>query len=252
LRDSAGDAALDMAVSHALLHQVAGAEISPIVRIYRPAPTLAFGRTDRFPARYPAAVEAARRHGFAPVMRLAGGRAAAYDGASIVYEEIVADPEPLRGIRPRFRACAELLHEALIVLGADARIGELPAEYCPGEFSVNVAGRVKVVGIAQRAIRGAALVSASIVVGRGAAVRAVLADVYDALAICWDTATAGALADELPSVSPDDVQRAVLEARGRRGPLEPRTLDDTTLDLAYELVGQHAIDVSDRGSDPRK
>jgi octanoyl-[GcvH]:protein N-octanoyltransferase len=241
LSDSAGDASLDMAVSHALLHQVARAEIASVVRIYRPEPTLAFGRTDRFLTRYPAAVEAARRHGFAPVMRLAGGRAAAYHGASLVYEEIVADPAPLPGIRPRFHACAELLHEALIALGADARVGELPAEYCPGEFSINVAGRTKVVGIAQRAIRGAALTTASIVVGSGAAVRAVLADVYDALGIGWDTATAGALADALPSVSPDDVQRAVLEARGRRGRLEPRRLEESTLGLAYELVGQHVI-----------
>ncbi|MBS1871488.1 MAG: lipoate--protein ligase family protein [Actinobacteria bacterium] len=237
----AGEAALDIAVSHALLRQVARGELPSLVRVYRPLPTLAFGRLDRFPPGFPAAVAAARRHGLAPIVRLAGGRAAAYDGRSLVYEEIVADAEPLPRIRQRFRDAAELLREALAVLGADARVGELPGEYCAGEFSVNVAGRTKVVGTAQRAIRGAALTSASIVVGNGAAVRAVLIDVYAALGVAWEPATAGALEDELPGVAPADVERALLAARARRGALAPAVLGEATLALARELAGEHVL-----------
>ena len=39
---------------------------------------------------------------------------------------------------------------ALQRLGLDARLGELAGEYCPGEFSVNLAGRSKVMGVGQR------------------------------------------------------------------------------------------------------
>ena len=47
LRDSFPESpALDVAVSHALLTRVARGEVEPAVRLYRPAPTLAFGRLD--------------------------------------------------------------------------------------------------------------------------------------------------------------------------------------------------------------
>lgn len=240
LRDAGGrGAALEMAISHALLRRTARGELPSSVRIYRPAPTLAFGRSDRFRAGYPAAAEVARRHGFTPVIRLAGGHAAAYDRASLIYEEIVAGPAAVSGIRDRFRAAIELLLEALVALGADARMGELPGEYCAGEFSVNVAGATKVAGIAQRAVRGAALVSAVIAVGGGARLRAVLTDVYAALGIEWDPATAGAVEDELPGLAVDAVEQAVLAVRQRRAPLVPAALDASTLALARELVAQH-------------
>jgi hypothetical protein len=46
----------------------------------------------------------------------------------------------------------------------------------------------------------------------GASVRAVLADVYHALELDWDPATAGAVEDEVPGVTVDVVERAVLDA----------------------------------------
>jgi octanoyl-[GcvH]:protein N-octanoyltransferase len=211
------------------------------VRLYRPLPTLAFGRLDRFLAGYSAALAAARRHRFAPIMRLAGGRAAAYGPAALVYEEIVTEADPLPRIARRFERASELLRGTLAALGVDARVGELPGEYCAGEHSINVAGRTKVVGTAQRAIRGAALTSAVIVVGDGAPVRAVLTDVYDALGLAWDPATAGALEDELPGATPAAVERALLAARERRGALAPGTLEAGTLRLARELLREHLI-----------
>ena len=79
LRDSFPESpALDIAVSHALLMRVARGELEPMVRLYRPAPTLAFGRLDALRPGFAEAGEAARDAGFAPIVRLAGGHAAAY------------------------------------------------------------------------------------------------------------------------------------------------------------------------------
>jgi octanoyl-[GcvH]:protein N-octanoyltransferase len=38
--------ALEVAVAHALLERVSRGELPALVRLYRPAPTLAFGRLD--------------------------------------------------------------------------------------------------------------------------------------------------------------------------------------------------------------
>ena len=61
-------------------------------------------------------------------------------------------------------------------------------------------------------VRGASLLGATIVVRDGGRVRAVLSDVYGALGLEWDEATAGAVEDEVPAVTVGDVERAVLAA----------------------------------------
>ena len=112
-------------------------------------------------------------------------------------------------------------------------MGEVPGEYCPGAYRVNARGRVKLIGTAQRLVRGAALLGASIVVGDGAGVRAVLDDVYAALEFDWDATTAGAVDEEVPGVTLEDVERAVIAAFGE---LEPASLDEATLALAHRLA----------------
>jgi octanoyl-[GcvH]:protein N-octanoyltransferase len=114
-------------------------------------------------------------------------------------------------------------------------VGEVPGEYCPGAYSVNARGRVKLVGTAQRLVRGAALLGASIVVGDGAGIRAVLDDVYAALEFPWDATTAGAVDEEVAAASLDAVEGAVIAAYG---PLEPASLDEATLALAHRLEPQ--------------
>jgi lipoate-protein ligase A len=106
------------------------------------------------------------------------------------------------------------LAAALASLGVDARVGAVPGEYCPGDYSVNARGRVKLAGVAQRVVRGASLLGATIVVRDGARVQAVLRDVYAALEIEWDEATAGAVEDEVPGVTVEAVEQAVLAAFG--------------------------------------
>ena len=171
---AAGSAALELAISHALLNRVAARELPSTLRVYRPSPAVAFGKLDALRPGFPAAVEAARAHGYEPVLRLPGGHAAAYNTQSLGLDIVWALDDPVPGTHARFAAEGERLAGALRGLGVDARVGEVPGEYCPGAYSVNARGTVKLIGTAQRLIRGAALLGASVVVGDGPGVRAVL------------------------------------------------------------------------------
>ena len=134
---------------------------------------------------------------------------------------------------------ADLLAGALAGLGVQTQVGEIPGEYCPGAYTVSAAGRLKLVGSAQRAVRGAALLSAFILVGDGDRLRAALFDVYRALEITWRPETAGALEDVAPGVTLPVVEAAVLAARGEDVELMPGTVDAETLALARTLEERH-------------
>jgi lipoate-protein ligase A len=242
LRDSFPDRpALDIAISHALLQRVAGGELAAAVRLYRPGATMAFGRLDALRPGFGAAAAAAREHGLQPVLRLAGGHAAAYDDLALIYEEITPELDVTSGLHERFRNGAALLAGALERLGVDARVGEIPGEYCPGAYTVSASGRVKLVGVAQRAVRGAALVTAFVLVGGGERLRAGLVDVYRALELTWDPSTAGALDDVVPGLTLADVEDAILAARGRERDLTVAAVDEPTLALARALEERHAL-----------
>jgi octanoyl-[GcvH]:protein N-octanoyltransferase len=229
--------ALDIAISHALLTRVAAGELGATVRLYRPGPTLAFGRLDALRSGFRRAGAAARAHGLEPVVRLAGGHAAAYDADSLIYEEIAPQLDVTAGLHERFRDGAALLAGALDDLGVDARVGEIPGEYCAGAYTVSASGRLKLVGVAQRAVRGAALLTAFVLVGGGDRIRAALIDVYDELELHWDPQTAGALDDVLPGASIAAVEEALLAAGGHE--LTGARVDERTLELARRLEARH-------------
>jgi octanoyl-[GcvH]:protein N-octanoyltransferase len=242
LAGSAGaDPALDVALPHALLARVAAGHRGPVLRSYRPQPTVAFGRRDSFLAGFPDAVAAAKRHAFTPVVRGAGGRAAAYDDGCLVFDLIVPAGDSMTGIEARFSVEAELQARALRGLGLDARVGEVPGEYCPGEFSVNARGHTKLIGAAQRIVRGAWLLSSVVVVEPAARLRAVLEDVYAALGLEWDPATTGSVADEAPGVSVEAVRDALLAEYARRASLTPATLSAPELAAANDLVARYRV-----------
>ena len=54
-----GSAALELAVSHALLTRVAAGELPSTLRVYQPAPAVAFGKLDTLRPGYADAVAAA-------------------------------------------------------------------------------------------------------------------------------------------------------------------------------------------------
>ncbi|HET6864962.1 MAG TPA: hypothetical protein VFH80_03530 [Solirubrobacteraceae bacterium] len=234
-----GEPALDVALPHALLDLVAARRRRPVLRGYRPGATVAFGRRDVFLPRFATAAAAARRHGFTPVIRGAGGRAAAYDDGSLIFDEVM--PADGSQIRERFAGDARRQAEALRGLGVDARVGEVTGEYCPGEFSVNARGHVKLIGAAERIVRGAWLHSSVVVVEGAERLRAVLEDVYTALELDWDPATVGAVSDEASSVGLEEVRQALLNEYETRYTLSPARITSADLAHAGELLVRHRV-----------
>jgi lipoate-protein ligase A len=229
------DPVLDIAVTHALLREVAAGRRGPALRVFRPGPTVAFGRLDALREGFAAACDAARRHGHTPVIRPAGGHAAVYDPRAVVVEHVTAEAHVTAGLQERFAAQSQLLSAVLAGLGLDARVGALPGEYCAGAHSINLGGRLKVVGIAQRAIRGAALTTAVVTVADGPHLRAVIEDVYVALGLDVAPAIAGTVDELLPGVTAAHVAELVAAAYGGT----PAPLGDDLLAAARALVARH-------------
>lgn len=233
LRHGPGDAIADLSLARGLLDRVKNGDRGPLLRVYRPAPTVAFGGRDRFLSGFDEAIEAARTHDFTPALRTLGGRAAAYHPGSLVVDHIETAPRVLSPTQDRFIRFGEMYTAALRDIGIDARMGEVPGEYCPGEHSVNVGGRIKAIGTAQRVVGGAWLFSSSIIVEDPDPIRAVLTDVQAALGLAWDPATGGSISELHPGVTVDAVEDAVLDRYAHEydlvsGELTPEDAQATT------------------------
>lgn len=233
-----GRPAFDTAVSRAVMLRASRGEIAETMRLYRPDPIVAFGRQDAGEPGFARAVEAAAAQGFAAVHRLAGGRAAVFHEGTISFARAIPDPDPTARTFARFEEMAEVMAASLRRVGIDARVGEVPGEYCPGDYSVNARGASKIVGIGQRIVARAAHVGGVIVATGSDRVRDVLVPVYDALGLEWDPATAGSAADEA-GVTWDDVAAAVLDELDARYDVEEANIDDETLTLAATLEHDH-------------
>ncbi len=201
-----------------LLNRARRGQLEPTLRLYRPEPTVAFGQRDAKLPGFGAAAQACRDLGFEPLVRKAGGRAAAYHQGTLVVDHVEPHQDAIAGAKGRFAYFGELLAGALRSVGLHAAVGEIPGEYCPGEFSVHgvdpefPAHRVKLIGTAQRVVSGAWLFSSVVVVQDSAPIRAVLAASYEALGLDWDPATAGAADDLLPGVDVPAVEEAIIKA----------------------------------------
>ncbi len=137
-----------------------------------------------------------------------------YDEGSLVLHLVAGHPQPRLHIRDRFGLLAETLAGALSRLGADARVGSVPGEYCEGEFSVNDGGRTKLVGTGQRITRAGYLFSAVIMVEGADRVRAALAAAYPLMGLELRPDTVGCLADSVPGITVEDVRAELLAALG--------------------------------------
>lgn len=213
---AAGD--LDFALE--LLQRARKGQLGPSLRLYRPQPTVAFGQRDANLPGFKAAEDACRVLGFEPLVRKAGGRAAAYHQGTLVIDHVEPHPDAIVKAKARFSEFGELLAGALRSVGVHAAVGEIPGEYCPGEFSVHgedpafPAHRIKLIGTAQRVVSGGWLFSSVIVVENSAPIREVLTASYDALGLEWDPSTAGAANDLLPHLDVAAVEKAVVAAYG--------------------------------------
>lgn len=191
------------------------------LRLYRPAPTVAFGRRDELNPHFPAARQACLDQGFEPLVRTVGGHAAAYHRGCLVVDHFQYAPDAVSGNHERYGIFGSMFAEALESVGIQAGVGELPGEYCPGEYSVwgQIPGgqRVKIIGTAQRVVSGAWWFSSGIVVDNPKPLRTVTEDVYRALGLPLDPVTVGALTDIEPLMTVDDIEDAVIEAYESEG-----------------------------------
>ncbi len=187
------------------------------------------------------AVAAARRAGFDAALRLAGGTAAVFHRETLAFGWCRPEPEPRAGIRARFEETAELMARTLRKLGVDARIGAVPGEYCPGDYSVNARGARKLMGVGQRVVRGAAWVGGVIVVGGSERVGKVLDPVYTALDLRYDRETTGAVEDEIGATAVDAVRDALLAEIASEREILVSDFDEALLEQAARIEPRHCI-----------
>ncbi len=193
--EGSGEGYEGTARSRQVLESVASGAHPETFRIHRTPPIVAFGRHDTLSTGYERAKAEARALGYLPVERLAGGRAAVFHPGTLAFAWAVPASDPRSSVTQRFDTISRVVHRAITSLGFDAHIGELPGEYCPGAFSINLSHRIKVMGVGQRLIAGAAHVGGVIVVDDSDGIRRVLEPVYAALDLPWNPDTAGALSD---------------------------------------------------------
>ena len=200
---------LDTALSKVILDRVSDGEMPATMRLYVPGREVAFGKRDAVTPSYDAAVAAAEEVGFAAVERLAGGRAAVFTEHTVAFSLAVPDADPRAAIYDRFRHVSGLIVDAFSRLGIPSAIGELPGEYCPGEFSIHHDNRIKLMGVGQRLAKKAAHVGGVITVNRTDLLLRALIPVYRALGLEWRPPTVGTLGDVHPGVGNDEVLAAL-------------------------------------------
>jgi octanoyl-[GcvH]:protein N-octanoyltransferase len=233
------DPALDAGVSRALMLRVAEGQLPETLRIAHPGTTVAFAKRDAVAESYGEAVRAAVAHGFEATLRLAGGRAAVFHDGTMEIGHAIPEDEPRAGIHERFERTAGRLAQALRRLGVDARVGEVAGEYCPGRYSVNARGAVKLAGIGQRIVAGGSHTGVVLVVSGEQRINDVLRPVYEALEIPWEPQVTGSVAAENPEADWDAVRAALLAEYAREYELVEDELDAETLALARRLAPEH-------------
>jgi len=231
----------DTGVSHALLERVSDGGLGATFRIAAAGRVVAFGRRDVHASGFRRAVALTRDHGYQPIVRMPGGRAAVFHDQVISFSWTVPDADPVSHVDSRFVEAAHVIAGAIERVGVTARVGEIPGEYCPGAYSVNHAGSIKVAGIGQRLARHAAHVGGVLVVGGASRIRDVLVPVYDALGLALSPETIGAVDDVIPGLGVDQVIEAVIDTLSGDATLVPNTFDHETLARASDLAHLHTL-----------
>lgn len=181
-----------------------------ILRFRRPKPTAAFSPQDTTHPDYEQIKQQARANGFEPIERGTGGSLTMFDEHALAITIISPHADPHQQTIKRYEIFASAIAGALVNLGIDARIGELPNEYCPGKFSINAEGRVKLVGIAQRMNRRCIQMGAIIAVERSNKACEAIAEAYAAMGLAFDPATYGAISELQPTAAYSDVRDSLL------------------------------------------
>ncbi len=182
----------------------------PHVRVWNPLPQVAFGRRDLREEGYEVAVEAAESRGLAATERTAGGRAVVHTGSTAAFA--VAEPAEAReGVRDRYCRISDAVEDVLAELDVDVDCHEPDSSFCPGDHSLSTSDG-KVVGVAQRVVDGAALVSGVVLVDDLQATVDALDEVYAALGLSFDPDAVSTLRESNPDVAVGAVLERLEEA----------------------------------------
>jgi octanoyl-[GcvH]:protein N-octanoyltransferase len=183
-----------------------------ILRFRRPRSTAAFSPQDTTHPDYEQIKQRARVRGFEPIERGTGGRLTMFDENALGITILAPHAAPHQYTMKRYDMLSAAIATALRNLGIDARVGELPNEYCPGKYSVNAEGRIKLVGVAQRMNQRCLQMGAIISFTRSDEACAGIAEAYRAMGLNFDPQTYGGIADLQPSLTFADVRTAVMES----------------------------------------
>lgn len=233
---------LDTALNKLILDRVSAGHMPATLRLYTPGREVAFGKRDTVTPQYPAAVVAARAAGFAPVERLAGGRAAVFTEHTIAFSLAVPDADPRSSIRDRFSEMSSLIVDAFWRLGVSSAIGEVPGEYCPGEYSVHHEHRVKLMGIGQRLAKNATHIGGVITVNKTDLLLSALIPVYRALGIEWRPSTVGTVGDIQRGTTNSDVIAALKAEFADRYTVTRDRIDQPLASDARAIIGNYLPD----------
>ena len=233
---------LSTAVSRTILRRVAAGELPPTIRIHRPGKEVAFGRQDLASPGYEAAGEARARRASPRSSGWPAGVPPSSSGRDRDRTRVQRPPSRRSGPTSVSRRWPILIAAALRGLGVDARVGEVPGEYCPGAYSVNARGATKLAGIGQRMIRGGAHIGGVVVASGGEEIARVLVPVYEALELDWDPATSGSVSDEVGrEVDPGELEEAVIAELARSYELIDAELDEETVRQAGEGASRRRL-----------
>ncbi len=231
--------AFDTAVSRAILEEVSVGRLGETFRLYTPGRVVAFGRQDVVAEGYREAVQACRAAGFEAVERLAGGRAAVFHEGTLAFSWAIPTSDPLGGIKERFTEIDGIVVKALHRMGFDARVGEVPGEYCPGRYSVNLEGRWKVMGVGQRLRRGVAHVGGVVVVFGREPINRVLIPVYRELSFPWDPSATGSLRAVRSDMTSGQVAGSLVAELASVAKISESGLDESILRMAESFLPDH-------------
>ncbi len=235
---------LDTTLARAILQSVSADSLSETFRVYSPGRVLAFGKRDAVTTGFADAAAAARSHGYVPLVRLAGGRAAVFHEGTLAFGWTMPITGPRSGIQERFEALSELMVRVFARLGVTSAVGEIPGEYCPGRFSVHHAGNRKVMGVGQRLAQNAAHVGGVIAVGGADAINEVLLPVYAALGVEFEPAATGALSDLAPDLTMASVVAAIVAELQALGEVSVATLSSAMVQRGRAMLPDHLIATS--------
>lgn len=172
-----------------------------IVRFVRPRPTAAFSPQDTTHPDYKNVQIQTLANGFAPVERGTGGRLAIFDENALVISILAPHPNPREHVIERYQMLADVIVGALATLRIDARVGELRDEYCPGRFSINAGGCLKLAGIAQRISQKSLQIDTILSISRSVYAYAALVEAYSGLGLPFNPNTYGSLMDVQPTLN---------------------------------------------------